>query len=184
MKPRNVEVEGPAGEAMNPEAGAGLGASLTAPTRRASRKKAKQPEVKQEVKPVEVKPTEVKAQPVEVKPVEVKPETKPEVKPTPTPEAKPTTKPEVKIKSITWEEFEEFAPERNIKRSWVKEAIERATREPVKIEGLTRGQIMALLNQVDKHNLERREPKIIAKYDIKKGVVLLAPVAKQLQTNQ
>jgi hypothetical protein len=167
MKPRNVEVEGPAGEAMSPEAGAGLGASLTAPTRRASRKKAKQPEVKQEVKPVEVKP-----------------ETKPEVKPTPTPEAKPTTKPEVKIKSITWEEFEEFAPERNIKRSWVKEAIERATREPVKIEGLTRGQIMALLNQVDKHNLERREPKIIAKYDIKKGVVLLAPVAKQLQTNQ
>jgi hypothetical protein len=144
----------------------------------------------QELTPTEIKPEVAEAKPAEVKPPEVKQEEKPqEVKSV---EAKPQelsppklmikeAKPVAPIvKSATWEEFEMFAPEQQpARRSWVKEAIERAREGPVRIEGLSRGQIMVLLNQVSRYNSERREPRIVVKYDVKKGVVLLAPLTKQ-----
>jgi hypothetical protein len=146
-----------------------------------------------EAKPQEVTPAEVKQEekPQEVKPVEAKPQElsppqppKPEaarlvineVKPAPAP--KPTAP---IIRSITWEEFERFEESSGSgRRSWVKEAIEAAKSGPVMLEGLTRGQVAALINYVDKYNSESRNtPKIAYKYDVKKGVVLLAPVVKK-----
>jgi len=141
------------------------------------RRKAKPQEVASEAKPevAEAKPIEAKPQelsPPPTKLVEVK-----EVKPVETPKAK-EAKPTPTIKSISWEEFERFEESSGSgRRSWVKEAIEAAKSGPVMLEGLTRGQVAALINYVDKYNSESRNtPKIAYKYDAKKGVVLLAPV--------
>jgi hypothetical protein len=122
-------------------------------------------EVKQEEKLQEVKPVEAKTQ--ELSPPQP-PE--PEVKPAPTPEpATPI------IRSITWEEFERFTPERSERRSWVKEVIEQAKKGPIKVEGLSKGQIAALINYIDRYNESSNSPKITYKYDTKKGVMLLSP---------
>lgn len=125
-------------------------------------------EAKEETKETkETKPTETK--PVETK--EIKPTTK-ETKPT----TKPATKPKPKIKTTTWKKFEKFTPKQaQKKRSWIKEAIERATKEPVEIRGLTRGQILSLVVQINRYN-RNHEPKIDIKYDTKKGIALLAPI--------
>jgi hypothetical protein len=125
-------------------------------------------EAKEETKETkETKPTETK--PVEAK--EIKPTTK-ETKPT----TKPATKPKPKIKTTTWEKFEKFTPKTQPKKkSWIKEAIERATKEPVEIRGLTRGQILSLVVQINRYN-RNHEPKIDIKYDTKKGIALLAPI--------
>jgi hypothetical protein len=89
-------------------------------------------------------------------------------------QAKPTKKPKPVVKRITWTYFERFTNSSNRKTSWVKETIERATNEPVMVKNLTRGQIMALINQVDRYNMNT-DRKIIYKYDVKRGIVLLAP---------
>jgi hypothetical protein len=61
------------------------------------------------------------------------------------------------------------------KKSWIKETLERAVKEPIMVKNLTRGQIAALISQIDWHNM-RSEQKIAYKYDVKSGIVLLAPV--------
>jgi hypothetical protein len=144
-------------------------------------------------KVAEVTPAEVKQEePQEVKPVEAKPQ---ELSPPQPPklevaeaklvikEVKPATAPKPTapvIKSISWEEFERFEESRSEKRSWIKVAIERARTEPVMLEGLSRGQIAALIRQVDDYNFKSsNKPKIQYKYDTKKGVVLLAPLHEQ-----
>jgi hypothetical protein len=100
------------------------------------------------------------------------------------PEPKETTeskevKHEIKIEPITWEEFEKF--ERQLekgKKSWVKEAIKRAVKEPVKLEGLKRGQVLAVILQVHRYNLYSKlanRPLLQIKYDFNKGIVIIAP---------
>jgi hypothetical protein len=127
--------------------------------------------------PKEVKKEEVTPTPKEAK-EEVKKEAK-ETKPT-TKEAKPETKPPTKrkprIETTTWEKFEKFITKPETKRkSWIKEAIERAKKEPVQISGLTRGQMLTLITQVNRYN-RNHEPKLNIKYDFKKGIVLIAPI--------
>ena len=129
--------------------------------------------------PKETKETKktIKAKPPkkEAKKKEAKPETKPTTKPT------PTKRP--KIKTITYEKFEKFTSKTQPKKkSWIKEAIERATKEPVEIRGLTRGQILALINQVERYNKKYMDRIIDIKYDIKRGIVLLAPTKKYSPT--
>ena len=99
------------------------------------------------------------------------------------PETKPPTKKKPRIKTTTWEEFDKFKPKTEPKRkSWIKEAIERATKEPVEIRELTRGQILALINQVERYNKKYMDRIIDIKYDIKRGIVLLAPTKKYSPT--
>jgi hypothetical protein len=105
-----------------------------------------------------------------------------ETKPT-TKETKPTTKPtptkRPKIRTVDWEKFEKFEPKtKPTKKSWVKEAIERATKEPVEIKELTKGQILALVNQVERYNKKYMDRIIDIKYDIKRGIAILAPAKK------
>ena len=109
-------------------------------------------EPKQQEQPKQAAPTEAKQQ-------------------QPTKKLKPRTP---SIKRITMEYFMKFNTSSNNRKSWIKETIERATKEPVMVENLTRGQIMALINQVNRHNISS-EHKIAYKYDVKRGIVLLAP---------
>ena len=120
--------------------------------------------------PKETKETKktIKAKPPkkEAKEKEAKPETKPATKPTP------------KIKAIDWKKFEKFETKtKTEKRTWIKDIIEKAKREPVKVTGLTRGQLMALIASVNRHN-SSSEPKILIKYDTTKGIAMLAPLTK------
>jgi flagellar biosynthesis GTPase FlhF len=138
--------------------------------------KPKAKEVKQEAKKEEVTP------PTTPPPKEAKEEVKKEAKKTKptTKEAKPETKPPTKrkprIETTTWEKFEKFEPETQPKKkSWIKEAIERAKKEPVEIKYLTKGQILAILVQVYRYNLHNY-PKLDVKYDMKKGIALIAPI--------
>jgi len=117
-------------------------------------------EPKQQEKPKQAAPTEAKQQPKE----QAKQQQ-------PTKKLKPRTP---SIKRITMEYFMKFNTSSNNRKSWIKETIERATKEPVMVKNLTRGQIMALINQVNRHNISS-EHKIAYKYDVKRGIVLLAP---------
>jgi outer membrane biosynthesis protein TonB len=93
------------------------------------------------------------------------------------PKQQPTKKPKPVVKRITMEYFQKFNASNN-RKSWVKETIERAANEPVMVKNLTRGQIMALINQVNRHNMIS-EQKIAYKYDVRQGIVLLAPKQRQ-----
>jgi len=110
-------------------------------------------------------------QPKEAKPTQQQPKEQPKEQ---QPKKQPTKKPPV-VKRITMEYFMKFntSNSRN-RKSWVKETIERATNEPVMVKNLTRGQIMALISQIDRYNMNT-DRKIIYKYDVKRGIVLLAP---------
>jgi hypothetical protein len=135
------------------------------------------PPPKEEITPPK---EEAKKEPPKEAKKEVKKEAK-ETKPT-TKEAKPETKPpkakRPRIKTTTWEKFEKFTTKTETKRkSWIKEVIEKATKEPIEIRGLTRGQLVALIVQINNHN-RRYEPKLDIKYDFKKGIALIAPIKK------
>jgi hypothetical protein len=136
--------------------------------------KKKTKEAKEETKETkEIKPTETK--PAEAK--EIKPTTK-ETKPT----TKPTTKTKPKIKTTTWEKFEKFEPKtKTTKKSWIKEAIKRAQNEPIEIRGLSRGQLTALITQVNRHN-QQHGVKLDIKYDFKRGIAIIAPIKRELYT--
>jgi DNA repair exonuclease SbcCD nuclease subunit len=86
---------------------------------------------------------------------------------------------EVKVEPITWEEFERLKNQfKKARKSWVKEAIERATKEPVKLESLKKGQILAIILQVRRYNLYSKltnKPQLQIQYDFKKGIVIIAP---------
>jgi hypothetical protein len=82
-------------------------------------------------------------------------------------------KPTPIIKRITYEVFENFDPKPR-KKSWIKEVLEIAVKEPIMVRNMNRGQIMALITQIDKHNMIS-DYKIAYKYDVKRGIVLLAP---------
>jgi len=131
-------------------------------TRKAKQATPTQQEARQEEKPKQVAPTEVKQEPKKQQPKE-------QAK-----QQQPTKKPKPIVKRITWTYFEKFNTSSNDRKSWVKETIERATQEPVMVKNLTRGQVMALINQVDRHNMTS-DRKIVYKYDVKRGIVLLAP---------
>jgi hypothetical protein len=92
----------------------------------------------------------------------------------------PTQPSSPKVKRITWTYFERFNPDKPNRKSWIKESIELAKKEPVMVSNLKRGQIMALINQVDRHNMNS-DYKIIYKYDVKRGIVLLAPKNSYLE---
>lgn len=79
------------------------------------------------------------------------------------------------MKPITWEEFSKFEPERSRKerKSVFKEIVERARKEPVRVEGLKRGQILVLVKLAYDNGLE-------VKYDFRNGIVLLAPPRSQI----
>jgi hypothetical protein len=146
---------------------------------------------KEEAKKTKTKKTKKKAEETkETKPKEEVKETKPikEAKEeTKTKEAKPTTKPtptrRPRIKTVDWKKFEKFEPKtKPKKKSWIKEAIERATKEPIEIRGLTRGQIIALINQIKLYNKKHMDQIIDIKYDVKQGTALLAPTKKYFST--
>jgi hypothetical protein len=118
--------------------------------------------VRKKEKPKETAPA------VPAAPVEAKQEAKQQQ---PTGKAKPRTP---SVKRITYEYFEKFNPDNRNRKSWVKETLEIAAKEPIMVRNLTRGQIMALINQVDRHNMNS-DRKIVYKYDVKRGIVLLAP---------
>jgi hypothetical protein len=79
------------------------------------------------------------------------------------------------VRSITWEEFDKFEPERSRKerKSVFKEIVERARKEPVRVDGLKKGQIMVLIKLAYDNDLD-------VKYDFKNGVILLAPPRSQI----
>jgi type IV secretory pathway VirB10-like protein len=125
-------------------------------------------EVKEEIKkepPKEAKKEEITPPPKE--PPKEKPKTK---------EAKPPTAKRPKITATTWEKFEKFTPKsKKEKKSWIKEVIKKAQQEPVEVRGLTKGQILAILVQAYRYNLHNY-PKLDVKYDMKKGIALIAPI--------
>jgi flagellar biosynthesis GTPase FlhF len=122
---------------------------------------------KKKEKPQEVAPTEAKqeARQQQQQPKEQAKQQQPTQKPKP---SNPV------IKRITWSYFERFNPNKPNGKSWVKETIERAKKEPVMVKNLKKGQIMALVNQIDRHNMNS-DHKIVYKCDVKRGIVLLAP---------
>jgi hypothetical protein len=146
-------------------------------------KKSRKPKVKEaepkEVKPTVEEPKEVK-ETVEVKPPTVEVKLQKVIPPTPL-EVKPKEA-KVKVTPITLEEFESFTPEpTEKKKSWAKEVIEKASKEPIRVEGLGRGQILALIRAIRAYNLKHFESGIVYKCDIKRGIMLLAPY-KSLKT--
>jgi hypothetical protein len=144
-------------------------------------------------KPREEKP-EATVSPTVEKPIEVPQEVKPEVQPTATPQpAQPTTPSTTggfTIKEATWEEFEKFTPtpRREKSKSPIREAYEAAkSGKVIRIEGLAPAQVRAVLAAVSQWNYREklvsdREP-VRVKYDIKTGVVYLAP-AEKLETEK
>lgn len=92
---------------------------------------------------------------------------------------------EIKIEPITWEEFEKIETLfKEKKKSWVKEAVEKATKEPIKLEGLKKGQVLAIILQVRRYNLYSKltnRPLLQIKYDFKKGIVVIAPETSEQQ---
>jgi hypothetical protein len=140
----------------------------TPPTQTPPKEEVTQPPKKAPKKAEKKAEKEVKKEAKETK------EAKPETKPT----TKPATKPKPKIKTTTWEKFEKFETKtKTEKKTWIKDIIEKAKREPVKVTGLTRGQLMALIASVNRHNASS-EPKILIKYDTTKGIAMLAPLTK------
>jgi hypothetical protein len=130
-------------------------------------------------------------------PKEVKPEAQPTIEkpveapaPAPKPEAQPTTPPTIPsptpegftIRETTWEEFERFTPTPRKERSKspVRQAYEMATSgKVVKIEGLSPAQVRAVVAAINRWNF--REGNLVrVKYDVKAGVVYLAPAEKPL----
>lgn len=89
------------------------------------------------------------------------------------------------VREITWEEYERFEPEQRRReqerKSTVRELIERvvAGGRPVEVKGLTRGRILAILSQVTRYNRSATSIKIVYKCDVKRGIVLLAPVKEE-----
>ncbi len=79
------------------------------------------------------------------------------------------------MRSITWEEFDKFEPERSRKerKSVFKEIVKKAMNGPIKVENLKRGQIMVLIKLAYNNGLD-------VKYDFKNGIVLLAPPRSQI----
>jgi hypothetical protein len=140
------------------------------------------------------------AQPATEKPVEVPVPTTPSAVP-PTAEVKPEAQ-QVQsvapqptegftIREVTWDEFERFAPapRREKSKSRIREAFElAASGKVVKIEGLTPAQVRAVLaavsiwNSMEKHRTGRAP--VQAKYDMKAGVVYLAPTEKPEEKKQ
>jgi hypothetical protein len=133
------------------------------------------------------KPTEATAT-VE-KPVEAQ-EVRQEVQPTAA--AQPATPPttptegEFTIKEVTWEEFEKFAPSprREKPKSKLRQAFElAASGKVIKLEGLTPAQVRAVLAVISMWNMREKgvtgKAPVQVKYDIKAGVVYLAPAEKQ-----
>jgi hypothetical protein len=165
-------------------------------TKQKAKKSKKKPEQKEETQPTPTPtPTlkeEATQQPTS-QPKKAKEKTKKEAKEKAkeTKEAKPETKPPTKpaptrrprIRTATWEEFEKFKPKTEPKRkSWIKEVIEKARKEPVKLTGLKRGQLLSLITQVNRYN-RNGYPKIDIKYDTKRGIAILAPITTEyLQT--
>jgi DNA mismatch repair ATPase MutL len=140
-------------------------------TKKTKTKKTKK-KAKEETK--ETKPTPTPTT-IETKPKEEVKETKPKTKET-KPTTKPPTKKRPKIKPTTWEKFEKFTSKQGKEeKSWIKEVLEKAKKEPIEIRGLTRGQLTAPIVQVNRHN-QNHEPKLNIKYDFKKGIVLIAPI--------
>jgi len=129
-------------------------------------KKEKPKEQPKEQQPKQAAPTQEPKQ-------QEQPKQQPKEQPKQQPKKQPTKKPPV-VKRITIEYFMKFNTNSSSKKSWVKETIERATNEPVMVKNLSRGQIMALINQVDRYNMNT-DRKIVYKYDVKRGIVLLAP---------
>jgi hypothetical protein len=115
-------------------------------------------------------------QTVRTKGEEQQPKQQPEAKQEPKqqqPKQQPDKKPKPVIKRITVEYFKKFSAGSN-KKSWIQETLERAVKEPIMVKNLTKGQIAALISQVDKHNMTS-EQKIVYNHDVKRGIVLLAP---------
>jgi hypothetical protein len=116
------------------------------------------------------------------KPVEMPQEVKQDVQPTATPQpAQPATPPTTggfTIREATWEEFEKFAPtpRREKPKSRIREAFEMAAFQGkvIKLEGLSPAQVRAVLAAVSMWNM-RTTAKVQVKYDMKAGVVYLAP---------
>ena len=155
------------------------------PTTTPKKKKTMKKEETQPTPPTPTPPKEEVTQPTTPPPPTEKPETKKktkETKPT-TKEAMPTTKPVTKpkpkkepaIKTITWEKFEKFETKRKTpNKSWIMEVIERAKKEPIQVRNLTKGKLIALIAHINRYN-ENNIPKIEIKYDVEKGIALLAP---------
>jgi hypothetical protein len=130
-----------------------------------------------------------KVEEVVEKPVE-KPEASTAAPPTQLPA--PPERTQYVIKEATWDEFERFTPtsqQRERPKSPIREAYEAAkSGKVIKIEGLTPAQVRAILGLVSQWNYREkqttgREP-VRAKYDVKAGVVYLAPAEKPAEKQQ
>ena len=110
---------------------------------------------------------------------EVRPEAQPTTPPTP-----PVTVENYVIKEATWEEFKNFTPQRRERpKSKLRKVYEMAMGgKVVKLEGLTRAQVRAVLAAVNLWNYMEKEitgrAPVQVKYDMKAGVVYLAPAEK------
>jgi hypothetical protein len=138
------------------------------------------------------KPEEKPEAPVEVPtPQEVKPEIQLTTTSQPT---QPITSPATEgftIKEVTWEEFEKFtsSPRKERSKSKLRQAFEMAASGKVmKLEGLTPAQVRAILAAVSNWNYREKEmtgrAPVQAKYDMKAGVVYLAPAEKPKEKKQ
>jgi flagellum-specific peptidoglycan hydrolase FlgJ len=130
-------------------------------------------EVEKETK--EIKETKEKTKETK-KNIEAKPPAKPPKKEAKEKETKPTTTKRPRIRPTTWEKFEKFTPKQGKeKKSWIKEIIERARKEPVEVRGLSKGRLAILIAQINNYN-RQHEPKLEIKYDFKRGTAIIAPL--------
>jgi hypothetical protein len=95
------------------------------------------------------------------------------------------------IKETTWEEFERFAPtpRRERGKSPLRQVYEMAASgKVVKIEGLAPAQVRAVLAAVSNWNYREKEitgrAPVQVKYDMKAGVVYLAPAKPETEKKQ
>jgi hypothetical protein len=119
------------------------------------------------------------------------PKEEPKVAPPAPPQAqpeKPTERPVEKftIREATWEEFERFVPTSRKERpkSLARQAFEMAASgKVVKLEGLSPAQVRAIVAAINLWNYREGNP-VQVKYDVKAGVVYLAPAKKPEEKKQ
>jgi predicted phage tail protein len=129
--------------------------------------------------------------PKEVKPEATTPPTPPQTAPVETPVqtveklAEAATLPYT-IKEATWEEFESFkpTPRKERPKSLTRQAFEMAASgKVVKLEGLTPAQVRAILVAINFWNSREGNP-VQVKYDVKAGIIYLAPAKKPEEKKQ
>jgi hypothetical protein len=102
-------------------------------------------------------------------------------------EARPTKPLGYTVREVSWDEFEKFTPTPRKERpkTQLREAFEMAAykNKTVKIEGLKPGQVRAALAAISRWSL-RTNARVKVKYDVRAGVIYLAPAERPTEEKQ